>query len=679
VPGFLLADDAVSARKQQFDSWVDEQRRNAEQAAQQVQQATQAAAQQQASEAAARAEQFQSWVSQQQALQPPPVEPAPAPPAAPPAPAVAPPPQPAAPLTPEAQDRARQFQDWVTQQTQQATQPGPPAEQTPAAAPTAAPSTAVMPGQVTAGAPEVSQFGDSQLTADEAYAACGPAAAVRFAQRFGRNPTLREAVDLAKTVGWSTSQGMAGLSSEKQLMDKMGVPTKLVNGADWGTFANEARTGNPVTISTSGHYFTADNWNPQTNQFHVGRSGLDLKGGKEWMTPEEMTALMGEVQGGLLADNPTVPSSTIGALPPSRFNPTGQTTAGMSGGGPRAGQMGDQGAQILGGAADAASWLGSDAQKALQSILVTEGGLAGARGDSGRSAGPLQFFEGGQLGNFARAFQMTLEDAKTYVEQHPLEAIRWAIGVPSNPGYLGAALLQGLQRNLSGPALATYAQEHGQVSDSPERAGDNYRNLFGQGQEIIRAGTGAVEGALDAGRQVATRAGDLVTQGQQLVEQGAQGARDAWSQFDQMQAQTRANSDRWLADQRARMDAQAADRQQSGLEFTRTLDEQMRQFRENAEPINRPPLAGFTAPGGPLEQAGTAFSQMMTQQPPDYRSEFEAQAPPEVRQQQLEQSTDITRAGRARGATDGPRGREGGHRQRRADHPEGQRHGLGTG
>src|SRR5215471_5012401 len=52
-------------------------------------------------------------------------------------------------------------------------------------------------------ASQVSQFGQSQLSNDEAYAACGPAAAVRFASMYGRNPTLREATDLAATVGWT--------------------------------------------------------------------------------------------------------------------------------------------------------------------------------------------------------------------------------------------------------------------------------------------------------------------------------------------------------------------------------------------------------------------------------------------------------------------------------------------
>jgi hypothetical protein len=168
---------------------------------------------------------------------------------------------------------------------------------------------------------DISQFGDAQLTAAEAQAACGPATAVRFAQRFGRNPTLREAIDLARSVGWTEQQGMAGIVSEKALMDKMGVPNKLVPGAEWGTFAEEAKTGNPVTISTRGHYFYADGYDPTSNRFHVGRSGMDLKGGSEWMSPQEMTTLMGPVQGALLADAPTVnaPSNAVRDENPVEF------------------------------------------------------------------------------------------------------------------------------------------------------------------------------------------------------------------------------------------------------------------------------------------------------------------------------------------------------------------------
>jgi hypothetical protein len=175
-------------------------------------------------------------------------------------------------------------------------------------------------------ATQISQFGDKQLTADEAYAACGPAAAVRFASLFGRNPSLREATDLAKSVGWTSSAGMAGIDSEQQLMAKLGIPTKLLRGAQWDQFAAEAKTGNPVTISTQGHYFFADGYDPSSGAFHVGRSGTDLKSGAEWMTPQQMTAAMGPVQGGLLADNPQVPApSTADAGSASWFDRTRDT------------------------------------------------------------------------------------------------------------------------------------------------------------------------------------------------------------------------------------------------------------------------------------------------------------------------------------------------------------------
>ncbi|HYW88705.1 MAG TPA: lytic transglycosylase domain-containing protein, partial [Chloroflexota bacterium] len=117
-------------------------------------------------------------------------------------------------------------------------------------------------------ADRVSQFGDRELTTDESYAACGPAAAVRFAQAYGRNPTLREAVDLAQTVGWTSAQGMAGIGSEQALLNKMGIPTKLTTDVD--AMAREAQTGNPVTISTPGHYFYADSYDPNSGAFHVG-------------------------------------------------------------------------------------------------------------------------------------------------------------------------------------------------------------------------------------------------------------------------------------------------------------------------------------------------------------------------------------------------------------------------
>ena len=254
------------------------------------------------------------------------------------------------------------------------------------------PSVATTPPVTTAqaraadlGYTDISQFGDKQLTQAEAYAACGPAAAVRFAEKFGRNPTLREATDLASSVGWTTANGMAGISSQKALMDKLGVPTHIVQGPQWDAFAAEAQTGNPVTISTSGknggHYFFADGYNPDTGAFHVGQSGKDLKGGSEWMTPDQMQSLMGQAQGALFADNPASPvqSSAAGNKP----TPLGGDSSAVSqpatvnGQTPRSatpivmGGLQDAAGNVLGGAASAVGGALDSTARGAQDVLAS--------------------------------------------------------------------------------------------------------------------------------------------------------------------------------------------------------------------------------------------------------------------------------------------------------------------
>ena len=460
----------------------------------------------------------------------------------------------------------QQLQDYATGLSNQAQ----PAVQQPSAA--GSPQMVQQPGGGLAAPPtsgDISQFGDRQLTNAEAYAACGPAAAVRFAQRFGRNPTLREAVDIARTVGFDEQGGMNGLANQKRLMDAMDVPTRVV-GPDWQAFAREASTGNPVTISTPGHYYYADSYNPQTGQFHVGRSGTDLRGGSEWMTREQMESRMGAADGALFADNPSVsaPSTTRPGAPMSSQNLT-QTTASMSGGGNAdGGNLTDRARTLLQAGADAAARFGGDAAKAVQAVLVTEGGLNNARGDSGSSAGPLQFFgeeggRGGQLNQLANFLGTSLEGARQWAEQHAAEAIQWAIGTPEKPGYLGAAIISGLQQGRSGADLATFIQRTGQVSVSPERAGQNYDALFSGGQELVQ---GARQGLEDLNRPLAVQfAGEQEAAKAPLIGRQRETGEAPLPLVDQINA----------------------------------LQGQLDNLRRQLEPMNAPPLAE----GAPVRQA----------------------------------------------------------------------------
>src|SRR4029450_7210060 len=99
----------------------------------------------------------------------------------------------------------------------------------------------------------------------------------------------REAVDLAKQVGWNPGQGMVGPASEKALLDKMGLPARRRPGApDWAKGRADVEAGTLVIINTRGHDFVAEGYDPATDRFDFGTSATDLKGGSRWMSPAEL-------------------------------------------------------------------------------------------------------------------------------------------------------------------------------------------------------------------------------------------------------------------------------------------------------------------------------------------------------------------------------------------------------
>ena len=157
------------------------------------------------------------------------------------------------------------------------------------------------------------------LSSGDAMAFCGPAAAMAFAETFGRNPTVQEAQQLAQQVGWNASQGMAGPSSEVALLGKLGIDAHLTNGVDWNTVASEAQSGNPVIIDTPGHYFYVDGYNADTGQLHLGTSATDLKAanGQSWFTPAQIPSLgMGDPRAAIFADHPLSTTSSVATSSP---------------------------------------------------------------------------------------------------------------------------------------------------------------------------------------------------------------------------------------------------------------------------------------------------------------------------------------------------------------------------
>jgi hypothetical protein len=182
-------------------------------------------------------------------------------------------------------------------------------------------------------AARTSQF-DLGLSAQAAYAACGPAAAIAFANTYGRYPTPNEAMQLASSVGWTADSGMAGVSSEQQLLGKMGIPTKLESTVDWNHVAADAANGNPVILDTPGHYFYVSGVRQGQNglEFNVGTSGTDLRQGSQWMSAAQIGGVgMGAVRAALYADNPTSATPSVAApAQPSTPGPAQQASQWMT-------------------------------------------------------------------------------------------------------------------------------------------------------------------------------------------------------------------------------------------------------------------------------------------------------------------------------------------------------------
>jgi soluble lytic murein transglycosylase-like protein len=164
------------------------------------------------------------------------------------------------------------------------------------------PPSGVVSAQRTA-VPQIGQFGltGGSLTAYEAAAFCGPAAAMWFAQIYGRMPNTAEAEEMARAVGWTPQYGMAGPASQQRLLSAMGVPTTMQAGTP-AEIAALAAQNVPFQISTAGggpgqvgHYYQVQGGT--LAGLNVGASGTALAGGAATMSLDQIIALSGAING----------------------------------------------------------------------------------------------------------------------------------------------------------------------------------------------------------------------------------------------------------------------------------------------------------------------------------------------------------------------------------------------
>jgi hypothetical protein len=125
------------------------------------------------------------------------------------------------------------------------------------------------------------QYGSESLATGAADYICGPIAAQAFARANGRNPTLQEALDLARQLGVITAEGgMKGADSTVTLIRRLGgVATKGAVAKD--QIIAELQAGRPVIIDTDagsrGHYFVIEGYDAATDRFDFGASARALR------------------------------------------------------------------------------------------------------------------------------------------------------------------------------------------------------------------------------------------------------------------------------------------------------------------------------------------------------------------------------------------------------------------
>lgn len=137
---------------------------------------------------------------------------------------------------------------------------------------------------------------------------CGPELALSLARYYGQNLTADRALEIAQQFGYyRRGVGMSGPQSQKALLDQLGIPVEYSSEVNLNAINEKIASGGVAGVSTPGHYFFLQGYNPQTQQYDTGQSGLAYKGGAQHLTAADITRLGGNLQGQFLSTGPAAP------------------------------------------------------------------------------------------------------------------------------------------------------------------------------------------------------------------------------------------------------------------------------------------------------------------------------------------------------------------------------------
>lgn len=315
-----------------------------------------------------------------------------------------------------------------------------------------------------------SQFQDPQ---NQAYAVlgsiCGPEVAAAFARYYGKNISPDQIMQVARQYGlWSVQTGMHGPQAQKMLLDKLGIPTQFSPEVNLNAINQSLQAGQTAAVSTPGHYYFLQGYNPNTGQYDTGDSGTAYANGSRYMTAQQMQAQSGAFQGQFIASQ----------LP---YNGNGQFQDSLmpyNGGGQQAQFDPNNRENVAAYIRYAAAQRKIDPEVAYQ--IANGEGLNTYIGDSGSSFGPFQLHYGGvaQGGNSVSGL------GDTFTQQTGLDArdpnttqaqIDFALDQAARNGWSPwhAAALMGIQPNQGIGSFQGDPSVYGNFSSDPQSRSQN--------------------------------------------------------------------------------------------------------------------------------------------------------------------------------------------------------------
>lgn len=141
---------------------------------------------------------------------------------------------------------------------------------------------------------------DAQISAQEAASICGPLVLYDFQRRYGRNPSMGEALslkgmlDLSKQNGWTVAGGMNGMQNLEKTAKAAGLNLNFDYTPSEQELISYLTAGDNRMAGLSGnkHYYGVSAYDPNKG-FYLGDTGEAMRkyGGKEWMTWAELMGM----------------------------------------------------------------------------------------------------------------------------------------------------------------------------------------------------------------------------------------------------------------------------------------------------------------------------------------------------------------------------------------------------